>query len=224
MKKIIIELTWLQGSWKTSIINALNPKYEKNVFYCEIFNKNYNNLKIYKKFIIRLFSILKNIKINWKIFKFSLSFEKRLIVFNKLSYSIYKINYINKYYKSKIIITDELFLHSIFSSLFLYENKINKTKIEKFLKNIILNKIQPIYIDVKYDEQIINTKKRNIFKLYDNLQDEEKKELLVKKWNLSEFITNKYCEIYNRPFLKVPSLSLKEKIHKVEEYIDLIIK
>lgn len=224
---IIIEITWLEWSWKTSLLNLLkNKNYFNNLWFIDDYEINlYEKKSIFCKIFDRIKNIILSFKIHFELF-FLLLKNNDLILFLPISYYL-----VYKYYraiknKQGFFLYDEFLLHLVYWEIIKkYKNdKVDLKKLDNLIE--LLTKyinIFPIYINTNYEEHIKRTKKRNKLK-YDKLSDVEKREILSKNGYLSQYITKTYCKLKSIPYLEIDwNLSLEEKEKILKQKISFII-
>lgn len=215
-KQIIIEFTWLQWSWKSTILNELikNNYLKDKVFYVwdNYHKNNYLNKTTCKKIFIRFFWLFKNPILNLRYLMYFYKSHCWIMLFNSLSYWKFIINSLKD---KSFILTDEIILHFFWTSW-------NKPSYN-LLKSI--NNIYPIYFNTSHKVHIERTKKRQKPWYYDKLSDDEKRKSLEKNGYLSKYIVEKYCELTNKPYLEVDGdASIEEKTKQVMKHIEYIME
>ena len=226
-KPIIIEFTWLQWSWKTTVLNEIKKQYNFNndvlIFDEEVKKKYLNETKI-KRLIYNFFNLILNplLYINILLLCLKSKSEYKSFFWNFIllstNYTLYK--YINKNYNNKAIIFDEFLLHQLLSVSYNIKNR------DKYIKNTIKHiNLYPIFFDTSIEISLERTKNRNKAIKFDNLTDWEKRKLLEKNWYLSKYIVEKYCELTNKPYLEVDGdASIEEKTRQVMKHIEYIME
>ncbi len=228
--KIIIEFTWLPWSGKTTLTAKLseNPLYKNNVFFINNYMEDsLNKQNFYKKIITRIRFIFsnKNIFINHFILFIKWLFHWNFKILFTYSAQSFHLSNIKKQ-KNDFLIADEIYLHRYFWSILHSGKKVNKNLLDYLLKISDTN-IYPIFIHSNNTISLERIKQREINNSlsFDKYSDKQKLSLLEKNWNLSEYITRKYCEIHNKPFLEISThTSIPEKYEQICQHIDDILK
>ena len=231
-KPIVIELTGLPWSWKTTVLSDIRKQnlLSENFFICDEnsnISKSYNQKKLLNKMFFRGLNLLKYPSLHYKFVMLSLENKNKYFAcFNKFSLYLYFFDKIYSSSNYNYIVFDQFLLQYIFRSLSFgsLEEETIVRKISKLKKDFF---IYPIHFDTSIDVHKKRVKERKEKWEKGNPNDINKKKSNDNpdKRYISKHITQKYCELTNKPYLEVDGdASIEEKTKQVMKHIEYILE